>query len=100
MKNKSTQNSVFNFLNQSARHFKEIGSVAPDSPNCINSLVNSIPFDSAELILEFGAGSGAVSGEILKRKKSESTLICFEKNNTFYKLLRQNISGQNIFYCS
>lgn len=97
MKNKRSKNRVFNFLNQSVRHFKEIGSVAPDSPTCINSLVNSIPFDSAELILEYGAGSGAVTREILKRKELKSTLICFEKNNTFYNLLRKNVKGSNVF---
>lgn len=97
MKNKRTENSVFNFLNQYVRHFKEIGSIAPDSLTCIKSLVNPIPFDSAELILEYGAGSGAVTREILKRKKSKNTLICFEKNNTFYNLLRKNVVGRNIF---
>ncbi|MHB1688001.1 MAG: class I SAM-dependent methyltransferase [Ignavibacteriaceae bacterium] len=97
MKFKRTENNVFNFLNQSIRHFKEIGSIAPDSPTCINSLVNSIPFDSAELILEYGAGSGAVTGEILKRKEPESTLISFEKNKTFYNLLQKNVKGRNVF---
>lgn len=97
MKNKRKENRVFAFLNQSVRHFKEIGSVAPDSSACINSLVNSIPFDSAELILEYGSGSGAVSGEILKRKQPKSTLICFEKNKTFYDRLRKNITGRNVF---
>ncbi len=97
MKSKRIENSVFNFLNQSVRHFKEIGSVAPDSSTCINSLVNPIPFDSAELILEYGAGSGAVTGEILKRKEPESTLISFEKNKIFYSRLRKNLKGKNIF---
>ncbi|MHB8580837.1 MAG: class I SAM-dependent methyltransferase [Ignavibacteriaceae bacterium] len=98
MKNKRTKNnSAFNFLNQSVRHFKEIGSIAPDSSTCINSLVNSIPFDSAELILEYGAGSGAVTGEILKRKVPESTFISFEKNQSFYNLLQKNVKGKNVF---
>ncbi|MHB8336097.1 MAG: class I SAM-dependent methyltransferase [Ignavibacteriaceae bacterium] len=97
MKNKRTKNSAFNFLNQSVRNFKEIGSIAPDSPTCINSLVNPIPFDSAELILEYGAGSGAVTSEILKRKEPESTFISFEKNKIFYNLLQKNVKGKNVF---
>ncbi len=97
LKNKNSDKRVFNFLNQSIRHFKEIGSIAPDSTTCINSLVNSIPFDSANLILEFGAGSGAVTDEILKRKEKESTLISFEKNHKFYNMLRENMKGQNVY---
>jgi len=92
-----TKNNVFNFLNQSVRHFREIGSIAPDSSMCINTLVNSIPFSTAGLIIEYGAGSGAVTGEILSRKEPESRFICFEKNKTFYNTLRKNVNGPNFF---
>ncbi len=98
MKNKRTKNKAFNFLNQSVRHFKEIGSITPDSNTCINSLVNPIPFDSAELILEYGAGSGAVTVEILRRKEPGSTLISFEKNKIFYNQLRINLKGKKVFF--
>ena len=97
MKNKRKEKNVFNFLNQYFRHFREVGSITPDSPTCINSLVKLIPFDSAELILEYGSGSGAVTKEILKRKEPKSILICFEKNNTFYNRLQKNVSGTNFF---
>ncbi len=97
MRKQRTETGAFNFLNQSVRYFKEIGSVTPDSPACIKSLVSTIPFDSAEIILEYGSGSGAVTGEILKRKKPDSTLICFEKNNNFYNSLQKNIDESNVF---
>jgi phospholipid N-methyltransferase len=97
MKNRITENVFFNFLNEYVRSFREIGSIGPDSAVCVNTLLRSIPFESAEVILEYGAGSGAVTMEILRRKKPESTLICFEKNNTFYHLLRKTVTGRNIF---
>lgn len=97
MKSKITENVFFKFLNEYVRNFREIGSIGPDSTVCVNSMLKSIPFESAELILEYGAGSGAVTMEILKRKKPRSTLICFEKNNTFYHLLRKTVTGRNVF---
>jgi phospholipid N-methyltransferase len=97
MKSKIAENVFFNFLNEYVRNFREIGSIGPDSAVCVNSLLKSIPFESAEKILEYGAGSGAVTMEILRRKKPKSTLICFEKNNTFYHLLRKTVTGQNVF---
>lgn len=97
MKIKKIENVFINFINESIRHFKEIGSIVPDSAVCVNSLVKSIPFDSAELILEYGGGSGAVTGEIAKRKEPKSTFICFERNKSFYHLLKKTITGQNIF---
>lgn len=97
MKRRITKRVFLNFLNEYIRNFREIGSIGPDSPICANLLLKSIPFDSAALILEYGAGSGAVTMEILRRKKPKCTLICFEKNNTFYHLLRRTISGRNVF---
>lgn len=97
MKNKVKEKVFFIFLNEYIRNFREIGSIRPDSTICVNLLLKSIPFDSAALILEYGAGSGAVTMEILRRKKSRSTLICFEKNNVFYRMLRRTVTGQNVF---
>ncbi len=97
MKSKITENVFFNFLYEYVRNFREIGSIGPDSAVCVNILLKSIPFESAELILEYGAGSGAVTMEILRRKKPKCTLICFEKNNTFYHLLRKTVTGRNVF---
>lgn len=96
-KRKITENVFFNFLNEYVRNTREIGSIGPDSSVCVDILLKSIPFDSAELILEYGAGSGAVTMEILKRKNPRSTLICFERNNTFYRRLRKTVTGRNVF---
>ncbi len=97
MRIRKFENIFIKFINESVKHFKEIGSIAPDSAICVDSIVKSVPFESAELILEYGGGSGAVTGEIIKRREPESTFICFEKNNNFYHSLRQTIKGPNIF---
>lgn len=97
MKNKITENIYFSFLNEYVRNFREIGTIGPDSADCVNGLLKSVPFESAELIVEYGAASGSVTREILKRKNPESTLICFEKNNAFCSLLGKTIQGRNVF---
>lgn len=97
MKNKITENVYFNFWNEYVRNFREIGTIGPDSAGCVNGLLKAVPFESAELILEYGAASGSVTREILKRKNPDSTLICFEKNHTFYNLLGKTVRGRNVF---
>src|SRR3990172_6885766 len=97
MKNKRTENVYFNFWNEYVRNFREIGTIGPDSAVCVNGLLKSVPFESAELIVEYGSASGAVTREILKRKNPDSTLICFEKNHTFYNLLGKTVRGRNVF---
>jgi phosphatidylethanolamine/phosphatidyl-N-methylethanolamine N-methyltransferase len=96
MKTKITENVYFNFWNEYLRNFREIGTIGPDSAGCVNGLLKAVPFESAELILEYGAASGSVTREILKRKNPDSTFICFEKNHTFYNLLDKTVRGRNV----
>ena len=91
------RNSVrLEFLNQFVQRVREVGSVTPDSSACVNGLLKSIRFDSAKTIIEFGAASGAVTRQILRRKRSEATLVCFEKNPAFFDHLRKTIKGKNV----
>ncbi len=93
-------NAYFNFLSQYMRNAREIGAIVPDSPACVNRLLRSVPLGSAKLIVEFGAASGAVTREILRRKNLSANLICFEKNALFYDTLRKTLSGHNVFIVS
>jgi phospholipid N-methyltransferase len=95
-----SHSAYFNFLSQYMRNAREIGAIVPDSPACVNRLLRSVPFGSAKLIVEFGAASGAVTREILRRKILSTNLICFEKNAAFYNNLRKTLSGRNVFIVS
>jgi len=86
------------FLKLYYRDFREIGSIVPDSRVCVDALLRFVPFNSAKLILEYGAGSGTVTREMIRRKRQETTLICFERNNYFYNSLVRTVSGQNVFF--
>ncbi len=88
------------FLSQYVRNAREIGAIVPDSVACVNRLLKSVPVGSAKLIVEFGAASGAVTREILRRKNPASSLICFEKNALFYDNLRKTLSGRDVFIVS
>jgi len=85
----------FAFLMEYARHFKEVGSVVPDSAVCLRRMVERIPFDTADTILEFGAGSGTVTREILKRKRPDTRFFSFEKNAVFYQRLKGCLEAEN-----
>jgi phospholipid N-methyltransferase len=88
-----SHSGYFNFLSQYVRNAREIGAIGPDSQACVNRLLRPVPFESAKLIVEFGA----VTREILRRKDPASSLVCFEKNATFYTNLRKSLSGRNVF---
>lgn len=92
-----SHSAYLNFLSQYVRNAKEIGAIGPDSVACVNGLLKSVHFESTELIVEFGAASGTVTREILRRKIPACSLICFEKNALFYDNLRKTFLGRNVF---
>ncbi len=77
------------------RHFREIGSLVPDSRTCCRALLESIPFVSARVIYEYGAGSGRVTRELLRRKRPETALVAFEKNPQLYRRLADGLRAEN-----
>jgi phospholipid N-methyltransferase len=85
------------FFREYCRNVKEIGSVVPDSAACINSLLLKVPFETAEVIVEFGSASGAVTREIIKRKRSETLFVSFEKNPNLHAALKERVKGKNSF---
>jgi phosphatidylethanolamine/phosphatidyl-N-methylethanolamine N-methyltransferase len=87
------------FLWEYCQDLGGIGSILPDSTACLNSLLEHVPFESADLIIEFGAGSGTVTKEIILRKRRETVFVSFEKNHTFYRRLLKNLGRENV-YCS
>jgi phospholipid N-methyltransferase len=84
------------FLREGFRDLKAIGSVAPDSKRCVDSLLSRVPFDTAEVILEFGAATGTVTREIIRRKRPETRFFPFEKNPRLHAALLETLRGENV----
>ena len=97
-KKKEKRNGYLTFMKEYCRNLKTVGSIVPDSNVCYNSMLKHVPFDSADLILEFGAGSGTVTKEIIRRKRPETVFMSFEKNKTFFNRLSSNVSGDNVHF--
>jgi len=74
-----------------ARNFfknpKMLGSVIPSSRYLVEALLRDVKWDEARVIVEFGPGVGTISGEILKRMRSDATLVVFEINDEFVDVL-------------
>jgi phosphatidylethanolamine/phosphatidyl-N-methylethanolamine N-methyltransferase len=96
---KQRQQSIYlTFLREYCQDFRGIGSILPDSTACLNALLEHVPFESADLIIEFGAGSGTVTREIILRKRRETVFVSFEKNQAFYIRLLKDLGRENV-YC-
>jgi len=83
-----TSNSVgknLKFFKESVRHFWQIGSLVHSSGHLVDSLLANVDFENARLIVEFGAGSGCVTRELLRRMRADARLYSFELNAVFYE---------------
>lgn len=78
-----------NFIYEFLKHPTEIGTFTQSSRFLARAIARQI--DGNSDVIEFGAGIGAVTTEILKRLPAEGRLTCFEVNPRFCRhLLRIN----------
>ncbi len=78
-------NKSWKFFKESVRHFWQVGTLVHSSRHLVKSLLADIDFTEAELIVEFGAGSGCVTREILRRMRPDARLFSFELSPVFHE---------------
>ena len=71
---------IKNFINQP----NIIGSIAPSSRFLCSSMLKGIDFNKAKCIVEYGAGTGRFTKEIIRRKKKDTIFLSFELNKGLY----------------
>lgn len=59
---------------------KQIGAILPSGPALAKQITEPIDFDAANVIVEFGPGTGSFTRVLLDRKKQHTRLIAFEIN--------------------
>ena len=71
------------FLTQFIRHPQQAGAVMASGEKLCSLLAQTAGVQNANIIVEFGTGTGAVTKEILKRKSETARLIGIEINQQF-----------------
>jgi phospholipid N-methyltransferase len=75
------------FVNQFLKRPKEIGTFTQSSRFLAEMMAREI--GSSECVVEFGAGGGAITREILRFLPKHGRLTCFETNSNFCDELRK-----------
>jgi phospholipid N-methyltransferase len=78
-----------NFLTQFFKRENKVGSVTPSSKYLVQKMIDPIDFKNANVIVEFGPGTGVITTEILKHLKSDGRLYAFEINKEFADELKK-----------
>ena len=77
-----------NFFLEYLRHPAKIGAIAPSGKWLAKKMVEPIPFDVCNCIVEYGPGTGVFTKEIIKRKKRDTSFLVIEQNERFYNMLK------------
>lgn len=76
------------FVTYALRNFHKVGSLFPTTQRVSKSIATKLP-DGCRVVVEFGAGDGAVTRPILARLGSDARLICSELSRELADGLRQ-----------
>lgn len=82
-----------NFLKEYIKSPRSIGAVAPSSERLAKKMIESINFESAECIVEYGPGTGVFTEKLVRNKKRNTILILIEYNENFCELLKDKYNG-------
>jgi phospholipid N-methyltransferase len=77
-------------------HPKTIGAVAPSSRKLAEAMAPSAELQSARVVVELGAGTGAITGLIRERLRPDATFITLEMNPSAVDRLHRRFRGLHI----
>lgn len=80
--------NAIHFIREYIRHPRSVGAVIPSSRQLAKQIATPIYFDKASCIIEYGAGTGVFTQELISNKRPETLLLVIEANESFYKTLQ------------
>jgi len=84
------------FFSESLRSFSVTASLFPSSRFLASALLRAIDFSSAQVIVELGIGTGAITKEILRRLHPGAILLGVDLNPAFVSHVRRNIQDSRL----
>jgi phospholipid N-methyltransferase len=74
---------------------RKVGAVLPSSDYLAEKMIETIEFQSAKYIVEYGAGTGVFTDKIIKYRKLDTVVMLFESNKVFCETLREKYKSEN-----
>ena len=82
------------FVKQYVSKPRSVGAILPSSKYLAKKMMENINFESASYIVEYGPGTGAFTEKMLRQRKQGTTVLLFESNIEFYKLLQEKYKDE------
>ncbi len=85
------------FFLQFIKNAKGIGSVMPSSPFLARKMVRRVDFKHARVIVEFGAGTGSITKQIMRHRRDQTHFLILEPNRKFAAVLRKRYAQDRVY---
>ena len=94
--NKERSRSNLLFFKQALKEFRSHGAILPSSRFLSARVASLVRPKVGDVIVELGAGTGAVSRELIKRLPAEGTLVLLELNPILVDYLHRTIEDSRV----
>jgi phospholipid N-methyltransferase len=84
------------FVVEALANFSMVAAISPSSRYLATAMLEPLPLQKTRIVVELGAGTGAITRALLDRLPPDATLLVFEINPRFIDCLRQSISDPRV----
>lgn len=85
------------FLKELARQPSQIGAIASSSDYLADVITSDIGLESADVVVEYGPGSGAFTDTIHRRMHADAEYLAVEQSSEMSRVFRQRFAGVNLY---
>lgn len=75
----------------------DVGAIIPSSRTLADHIALTAGVKDANLVVEYGSGTGAITEAIVRHARDPSKVICLEINDTFVAILRREYPEINVY---
>lgn len=84
------------FIKEFFKEKKTVGAIAPSSKILVKYMLGKLDIENADIIVEYGPGTGPFTDELLKRMKPGSKLLVFETQESFCDILKSRFNDPRL----
>jgi phosphatidylethanolamine/phosphatidyl-N-methylethanolamine N-methyltransferase len=96
MNNSRFQLPAWNFLKGFLREPRTVGSITPSSRWLVQAMLDEAAVAAAQVIVEFGPGTGVFTDQIIQRMRPDARLLVFEVHHPFFVDLQSRIHDPRV----
>lgn len=81
------------FLKEFFKERKTVGAIRPSSMSLAKKMLKNVDFKNANVLVEYGPGTGVFTQRIVEKMKPDAVLYIFELHEPFYKKLQKEFEN-------